>query len=105
VAAESSKGEDRDENKDDEYNAMQEYTEEIAEGRQPKVKKEVKEPSSAERAAHDLTHIPFRSWCRHCVRGKAVEDPHRKNTDDDHDGKVPVVSMDYFWLGCEGSEI
>ena len=26
-------------------------------------------PTTAERAAHDITHIPFRSWCRVCVIG------------------------------------
>ena len=29
------------------------------------------QPSPAERAEHDLTHIPYRPWCKHCVRGKA----------------------------------
>jgi len=27
-------------------------------------------PSDAEIRAHNLTHLPFRSWCPHCVRGK-----------------------------------
>ena len=25
-------------------------------------------PSEAEVEQHELTHLPFRSWCRHCVR-------------------------------------
>ena len=28
------------------------------------------QPSRAEREQHELTHIPFRSWCPHCVRGR-----------------------------------
>ena len=27
-------------------------------------------PSEAEVEQHELTHLPFRSWCRHCVRAK-----------------------------------
>ena len=27
-------------------------------------------PTKAEKEAHDMTHLPFRSWCRHCVRGR-----------------------------------
>lgn len=32
-------------------------------------------PSPAEVAEHDLTHIPARPWCKHCVRGKAKTRP------------------------------
>ena len=28
-------------------------------------------PSEAEVEQHELTHLPFRNWCRHCVRAKA----------------------------------
>ena len=27
-------------------------------------------PSKAEREMHELSHVPFRSWCEHCVRGR-----------------------------------
>ncbi len=27
---------------------------------------------------HERTHLPFRSWCKHCVMGRAQEHPHRK---------------------------
>ena len=27
-------------------------------------------PSKAEREMHELTHVPFTSWCEHCVRGR-----------------------------------
>jgi len=29
------------------------------------------QPSKEEVLQHELTHLPFRSWCRHCVRGKS----------------------------------
>ena len=31
---------------------------------------------------HELTHLPFRNWCRHCVRGRGKEFPHRRVGDD-----------------------
>ena len=27
---------------------------------------------------HQLTHLPFRNWCRHCICGRGREMPHRK---------------------------
>ena len=30
-------------------------------------------PSAAEVAEHNLTHIPTRPWCAHCVRGKSKD--------------------------------
>ena len=34
-------------------------------------------PSQAEVEEHNLTHLPYRSWCKHCVRGRKKELPHR----------------------------
>ena len=31
------------------------------------------QPSEAEVEQHELTHLPFRSWCRHCVHDKGKE--------------------------------
>ena len=33
-------------------------------------------PSEKEVVEHELAHIPFRSWCPHCVRGRAVSAGH-----------------------------
>ena len=33
-------------------------------------------PSKAEVDAHNLTHLPYRSWCTHCVRGRGKESAH-----------------------------
>ena len=37
-------------------------------------------PSEAEVEQHELTHLPFRSWCRHCVRAKGKESPHSESS-------------------------
>ena len=52
--------------------------------------------SKEEFDAHQLTHVPFRSWCDHCVRGKAVDDAHRPRIDP-HRGEAKM-GMDYFFL-------
>ena len=35
-------------------------------------------PSEAEVERHELTHLPFRSWCRHCVHAKGKDSPHHE---------------------------
>ena len=35
-----------------------------------------KGPSKEEKRLHDLTHVPFRSWCPKCVAGRACRGPH-----------------------------
>ena len=32
-------------------------------------------PSREEVEAHEMTHLPFRNWCPHCVKGRGVESP------------------------------
>ena len=32
-------------------------------------------PSAEEQRKHRLTHLPFRSWCPHCVAAAANDDP------------------------------
>ena len=51
------------------------------------------EPTEQERRAHEVTHMPYRSWCKHCVFGKAHALPHAAQ---DHSGdSVPTVALDY----------
>ena len=35
-------------------------------------------PSAAEISEHQLSHLPFRNWCPHCVKGRAKEMNHQK---------------------------
>ena len=48
------------------------------EARKAKVKKVMMKPSQQEVDEHMPTHIQFRSWCEHCVAGKAKSNPHAK---------------------------
>ena len=42
--------------------------------------------------------MPFRDWCRHCIRGKSTDSPHLRS-DIEHD--FPTVSMDYCYMCSE----
>ena len=46
----------------------------------PKVRKGPVEPTREEIEYHNITHLPFRNWCDHCVKGKGVSNPHLKSS-------------------------
>ena len=55
------------------------------------------EPTQQEWDDRVKTHVPFRGWCPHCVRGRARNAPHpvvRREAD-----SLPVVSFDYCDMG------
>jgi hypothetical protein len=55
------------------------------------------EPNKAEREARELTCVPYRSWCKYCVAGKAADTPHKKQAKvEEH---IPVVEFDYNFIG------
>ena len=63
-----------------------------------KVIKVAQMPTQEEVEQHMVTHLPFRSWCVHCVKGKAKAQGHNRQGGIDHDGDVPVVSIDYMFM-------
>ena len=70
--------------------------EESEEARRPKHRALPANVSKEEFDAHQLTHLPFRSWCDHCVKGKAVDDAHRPRIDP-HKGEAKM-GMDFFFF-------
>lgn len=48
--------------------------------RVPKTPHNPRRPTKQEIADHLVSHWPFRSWCRHCVMGRAVSSPHKQRT-------------------------
>ena len=53
-------------------------------------------PTPAEVAEHELTHLPAKPWCEHCIRGRGRDEVHRKA---DHvDQVVPIIELDYWYL-------
>ena len=64
----------------------------------PRVSRGPREPSRIERERHEVTHLPPRSWCVHCRRGRSIASAHHAaNSDRAH--SVPIVSIDYAYLG------
>ena len=47
-------------------------------------------------------HVPFRSWCRHCVEGRATGEQHRRRSGA---RTVCVFSFDYLFLDAAGNEV
>ena len=70
-----------------------------------KVPKSTPAPTQAEVDAHRLSgHAVYRSWCSSCGRGKGQSGPHKTRTQDDERGDVPVVSIDYGYLGTKNDD-
>ena len=57
-----------------------------------------REPSQEERALHEMTRLPCRSWCRHCVRGREQEMPHQGGAPETN---MSEVHLDFAFLGRE----
>jgi hypothetical protein len=69
------------------------------ESRVPKRMQNPMLPSKAEREVHELTHVPFRSWCEHCVRGRGEGVRHEAGKEMPEQTEV---HMDFFFVGDEG---
>ena len=72
------------------------------EGVMPKVKVSSEMPSKEDIDSHMVTHIPYRPWCDHCVRGRAVNDHHQKGIS--MESSVSVISADYAYFGETSEE-
>jgi len=63
--------------------------------------------SKEEVSMHMVNHIPFRSWCSHCVKGKSSGNQHGRRRRDEGEARQPVVSIDYMCMHdnqAEGEE-
>ena len=65
------------------------------EARIVKGKKAVRQPNQEEYDSHMRSHIPFRKWCPHCVKGKRKNDPHRTPKEKE-EREIPTMSWDYM---------
>ena len=77
---------------------MKEFADEDLESgsRKPRKLQDPKLPSPEEIRAHELTHLPYRSWCIHCVRGKGKSMDHRKQERCEGRGEE---HLDYCFMG------
>ena len=89
-AAEATEGDETEEE------AAEEASEE-SEGK-TKVIRSPGNPSAKERADHEINHWPYRSWCDHCVKGRATGQQHRSMKGEHAESSVARVLMDYGFL-------
>ena len=82
-----------EEEKEKEEGGQEEYEEE-EEARVPTILREPIKPSKKEVAEHMMSHMPYRSWCPYCVKGRGLNDPHKKQKSDERSA-IPVISADY----------
>ena len=63
-------------------------------------------PTMEEVQEHNISHLPYRSWCSHCVRGRGRTLAHRRiqESDEVKARRRPVVAIDYFYLGARSEE-
>jgi len=60
-------------------------------------------PTRSEILEHELSHLPYRNWCTHCVKGRANERYHPR-AERDPDG-LPEIHVDYcFPCGSTSKE-
>jgi hypothetical protein len=60
---------------------------------------EPREPTAEERSEHEMTHLPYRSWCRHCVRGRGKEAAHCRQAQ--AEGELHELHFDFAFMGEE----
>ena len=56
-------------------------------------------PTVEERREHELTHIPYRNWCPHCIRGRGKDLDHRKGIEEERG--LSEYIFDYCFPGDE----
>ena len=54
-------------------------------------------PTQREREEHEVTHVPFRDWCVHCMmrRGRTHHVAKQKSEDQ---SRRPIIAMDYLFM-------
>ena len=67
------------------------------EGTRPMMRRAPDDPTQEEIDEHNVDHGVFRSWCPHCVKGRAAAYGHRKGKNKSK-RLVPVVSIDYMFM-------
>ena len=67
------------------------------EARPPRTGRRPCDPTPEEKRMHEVAHLPFRSWCSHCVRGRKKNIMHRPAPE--VDGSIRQIGVDFFFLG------
>ena len=65
--------------------------------REPRGSPAPRQPTPAEVARHNLTHLPYRNWCPHCVACRRANAPHRSSPSKG-DRSLPLFVADYAFI-------
>ena len=70
------------------------------EARVPKIRRAPRGPTQLEREQHEATHMPYRDWCAHCVRGAGESTPHKRKVVDAEAEleKIPRMVLNYHFM-------
>ena len=78
---------------------------ENAESVEPRVMRAPKLPSREEVESHMTTHVPFRSWCKHCVRTRGRRDAHQQHKRDAQpEARIGLGHPDYCGVGSNSAD-
>ena len=80
---------------------QEETEEDVEEGMTAKQLSQPQAPSRRLVEQHELTHLPYRSWCVHCRRARGVAMAHRKREEEEIEEKENALTtwaMDYTFL-------
>ena len=72
----------------------------LGEFQQPRGLPEPIAPSREARMRHNLTHLPYATWCQHCVEGRKSNAPHFRSRDGS-DRELPLLVLDYCFVRNE----
>ena len=86
----------------DDYKIEEERRRKQMRARPVRTPKEVKQPTTIQRAQHNVTHIPYEPWCNHCRNGKSHAGHHR-SVDRSADEQA-IVGMECYFSGTEEPE-
>ena len=73
----------------------------VAQGERARLLPQPRIPSWQEVQEHELTHIPYRSWCVRCVRGAGRSGAHRRRARQDEEEReqhITTWSTDYAFM-------
>ena len=61
-----------------------------------------REPSSTEKEVHELTHLLPQPWCERCVKGRGMENPHKRVTIERAESTLHVIAVDFCFIKTSG---
>ena len=91
-------GEVPDEQAESKEEDVKEFGDEESGVRVPVKTQDPRLPSPQEIEEHSLTHLPYRSWCCHCVRGKGKTMDHKRAN---RDKLIRELHVDYCFMGSK----